>query len=35
MSCVSLKDKQNYIDQLFKRNGIKMSALDSIQWVGI
>ena len=28
MSCVSLKDKQNYIDQLFKRNGIKTSVND-------
>ena len=28
MACVSLEDKQNYIDQLFERNGIKTSIND-------
>ena len=28
MACISLEDKQNYIDQLFERNGIKMSVND-------
>ena len=28
MAYVSLEDKQNYIDQLFERNGIKMSIND-------
>ena len=28
MACVFLEDKQNYTDQLFERNGIKMSISD-------